>query len=222
MTSGIINKKVGARRAIARAKRALRGADANRVDLIQSISEKQHMLRVLAYAEMGVELPGAPIRVIGPRTPERPLPNLGKLRMILEEELENEQNQFDNDNHQSDNDVKRLALKEAVLDFYNDLPYDPETIVVDYEGDMTLRRDNQEVDNSDYDFAPDKNDIYVRWMKKLKQYIKDFRLSEAEYDESLERGTPQGGAFEKQLDRYRKDFVRKMWQDYYQQEEVNE
>jgi len=177
------------------------------------------MLKVLAHAEMGIELPGAPGQFDTPE-PTRPLPNFGKLKMILEKELEDERKRFDGDHHQSDNDIKRLALKEAVLEYYNDLGYDPETIAVDYEGDMTLRRDDQDVDKSDFDFAPNKSEIYQRWMDKLKRYITEQRLSDAEFDEAADRGIPQGGAFEKQLDRYRKDFVKSMWQDYYQQEEV--
>lgn len=219
MTTGIIDKKISVRKALVKAKQALKNPNADRTKLIQEISSYQHQLRVLAYAEMGIDLPGAPGQVTILENPQRPLPNLGKLRMILEKELEEEKMQFDNDNHQSNNDIKRLALKEAVLDYYNELPNDFETVVVDYEGDMTLRRDNQEVDSSDHDFAPNKGDIYNRWMSKLEKYIKEQRLSDAEFDEAAERGIPQGGAFEKQLDRYRKDFVKRMWQDYYQQEE---
>lgn len=219
MTSGIIDKKISIRKALAKAKQTLRGSASDRAKVIQEISLYQYQLRVLAYAEMGIELPGAPGQIIVLENPNRPLPNLGKLRMILEQELKEEQERFDMDQHQSDNDIKRLALKEAVLDYYNELPDDFETIIVDYEGDMTLRRDNQDIDSSDHDFAPNKSDIYNRWMEKLEKYIREQRLSDAEFDEAADRGIPQGGAFEKQLDRYRKDFVKRMWQDYYQQEE---
>lgn len=220
MTSDIINKKILLRKAIAKAEQALKKEQSDRLGLLEIIRSNRLGLRVLAYAEMGLELPGAPEQKLLPENiPER-MPNLGQLRAVLEKELQKEQQHFDNDTHQSDNDVKRLALKEVVLDYYNELPNDYETPVVDYEGDMTLRRDNQETDETDFDFAPNKNNIYSRWMDKLQRYIKDGKMSPAEYDEASERGTPQGGAFEKQLDRYRKDFVKQIWQNYYQQKEV--
>ena len=65
--------------------------------------------------------------------------------------------------------------------------------------------------------APNKNKIYEIWMEKLNRYVREGKLGEQEYDESSERGTPQGGAFEKQLDRYRKEVMQQLWQDYYNQ-----
>lgn len=219
MVSDIIRKKISIRKAIVRYLHMLKNATTNKAELIKNIRMNQRKLKALSYAEMGIELPGAPLQS-APTTPTRALPNLGKLRMILEKELKEEETRFNNDAHQSDNDIKRLALKEAVLEYYNDIQCDPETIIVDFEGDMTLRRDNQETDKSDFDFAPNKSEIYKKWMDKLGKYIREQKLSDAEYDEATDRGIPQGGAFEKQLDRYRKDFVKRIWQDYYQQEEV--
>ena len=114
----------------------------------------------------------------------------------------------------SDNDLKRLALKSAVYEYYMNLPYDPDTVAVDYEGDLTARHDNREIDKTDIDLSPHKNAIYNIWMDKLGKLIRDKKLSEVEYDEAATRGIPQGGAFEKQLDRYRQDFMKKLWQDY--------
>jgi len=139
---------------------------------------------------------------------------LGKLRLIIEKDLKAEQHRLENDPAQSANDLKRLALKSSVYEYYMDLDYDPDITAVDYYGAMILRRDDKEVDETDFDLAPNKNNIYSRWMEKLSRLIRENRLSKAEYDESVERGTPQGGAFEKQLDRYRKDFMKQLWQSY--------
>lgn len=143
------------------------------------------------------------------------LPTLGKLRLSLEKEIEAEETTLAAKQLPSENDHKRLALKEAVYEYYMDLPYSPDTIAVDYEGDLTTRRDDQDVDGTDVDLAPNKNEIYRRWMDKLAKLIREKKLSTVEYDEAVDRGTPQGGAFEKQLDRYRQDFMKNLWEDYY-------
>lgn len=143
------------------------------------------------------------------------LPSLGKLCLVLEKQIENESREIDAKLSASENDFKRLALKEAVYEYYMDLPYPPDTIAVDYEGDLTARRDDEDVDKTDVDLAPNKNEIYSRWMDKLSKLIRENKISEAEYDESADRGIPQGGAFEKQLDRYRQEFMNYLWQDYY-------
>jgi len=212
------NTKIYIRKSLARAKQELRLPGCDRVDIINRISNYQNQLKKIADVEMGI-LPGTDLVVIDTVESPKYLPNLGKLRNILEKELEEERGKFIFDGDKSDNDIKRLVLKEAVLDYYNDLPYDFETIVVDCEDDMTLRRDDKDVDGSDYDFAPNKSDIYKRWIEKLERHIRNGHLSPAEFDEAIDRGIPQGGAFEKQLDRYRQDFVKRMWEDYYLKKE---
>lgn len=142
------------------------------------------------------------------------LPNLGKLRLVLEQELKNEEADLDSKVSPSENDLKRWALKSAVYDYYMNLPYDLETVAVDYVGDLTARRDDKDVDNSDVDLAPNKNKIYNIWMEKLAKLIRDKKISQYEFDEAAERGTPQGGAFEKQLLRFRTEFMKKLWDDY--------
>ena len=145
------------------------------------------------------------------------LPTFGKFKMIIEKDLEEEQRRFDNDFTKSDVDLKRLALKQSFLEYYNNLNYAPDIPIADFESDMTLRRDDKDVDKTDYDFAPNKNEIYGLWIEKLNRYIREEKLNKNEYDEAVDRGTPQGGAFEKQLDRYRKDIMQKLWQDYHKQ-----
>jgi len=189
-----ISDKVALRKQIARYKRLLpsSGTSLRRI-LIEAISDAT---KKVAFFD------------------PRGLPVLGKFRLIVEKDLKEERRRLENDPTPSENDLKRLALKESFYEYYMDLNYDYETPVVDYYGAMNLRRDDQDVDMSDFDFAPNKNEIYQRWMDKLSRYIREERLSDAEFDEAAERGTPQGGAFEKQLDRYRQDIMKQMWQSY--------
>lgn len=197
-------QKIIIRKAISQFKRSLKNAPLNkRHDIIFAISYNEGLLKELENTENELDFSN--------------IPTLGKLRMVIEKDLKGEQQKFINDPNQSDTDLKRLALKAAFLEYYNDLEYSPDTPVVDYESDMTLRRDNKETDRTDFDFAPNKNKIYSRWMEKLNRYVREGRLGPEEYDEAVERGIPQGGAFEKQLDRYRKDIMQQLWQDYYKQ-----
>lgn len=170
--------------------------------------------------QMGPELlPGSEMVVV--EEPEN-LPTFGKLRSIIEKNYQKELDEFSNSTNNTNNDVKRLALKKVFMDYFNELDYGPEVIIVDYTGDMTLRRDDQDVDNTDFDFAPNKNKIYNMWMEELNRYARAGRLDVAELDEAAERGIPQGGAFEKQLDRHRQEIMKELWEDFYSQREDNQ
>ena len=193
-----LNSKIIIRKKIARYKRLLSISSGNeRLYIIKIISK---LLKKIAFNE-------AELANIA-------LPTLGKIRLVIEKDLKAEQHRLENDPAPSPNDLKRLALKSSVYEYYMDLNYNPDIVAVDYYGAMILRRDDKEVDKTDFDLAPNKNDIYNRWMEKLSRLIRENSLSKAEFDESIERGTPQGGAFEKQLDRYRKDFMKQLWQSY--------
>ena len=192
------HEKVAIRKKIAHYRKllcSLKGEE--RYFILRAISNAS---KKIAFNELGVE--------------NVALPTLGKLRLIIEKDLKAEQHRLENDPAPSPNDLKRLALKSAVYEYYMDLDYEPDVVAVDYFGGMTLRRDDKDVEKTDFDFAPNKNNIYNRWMDKLTRLIRENRLSKAEYDESAERGTPQGGAFEKQLDRYREEFMKQLWQSY--------
>lgn len=210
-----IKQKIIIRKAIIQFKRALRDVEQyKRYDIINAITYNENLLKKIISSE--TELPGAPGEIYVEPVQEE-LPTIGKLRMVIEKDFKDEQQRFVNDPAQSDVDLKRLALKSAFLDYYNDLECPPDTVIVDYQSDMTLRRDDQEVDSTDFDFAPNKDEIYRKWIEKLNRHVREGRLGIQEYDESVERGIPQGGAFEKQLDRYRKEIMQQLWQDYYQQ-----
>ena len=201
-----IQKKIQIRKSIARLKKELKKADLNqKINLLQKIKQAKDEIKSLTN--------DAQNDIYDDRSVGIPLPNLGKLRLVLEKLLNKERDSIENDPAPSPEDLKRLALKAAVLDYYNELECEPEMSVVDKGGDLTPRRDNQDEDETDFDFAPNKNKIYTKWMDKLKELIMredKYKLDGAEYDESFDKGTPQGGAFEKLLDRYRKDFMEQL------------
>lgn len=201
-----IQKKIQIRKHIAKLKKELKNAGLDqKFDLLQEIKRAKIEIKDLTNAPQD--------DIYEDRSAGIPLPNLGKLRLVLEKMLDEERVSIENDPAPSPEDLKRLALKAAVLDYYNDLECEPEMSVVDKGGDLTPRRDNQDEDETDFDFAPNKNKIYSIWMDKLKNLIMrndKYKLDDVEYDESFEKGTPQGGAFEKLLDRYRKDFMEQL------------
>lgn len=127
---------------------------------------------------------------------------LGKLLNVLNEELKKEESEF-KINYPSQTDIERWALKFAVLEFYKNLNIPQDTIIIkDTNQNKTI-----------HEYAPDTSKIYILWLNKLKDLTKrndvnNFNINK--YDENLDRGTPQGGAFEKQLQRYREEFVSKM------------
>lgn len=191
--------KIALRKNISNITKSLSSMDTNdRLLCLKEIRYKKHLLKMSDFNNMTY------------------MPTLGKLRLVLEKEMKKEKDELDKTLNPSPNDFKRWALKAAVYDYYMELPYSSDVVAVDYEGDMTARRDNKEFDKTNVDLAPHKNDIYNRWMDKLSKLIRENKLDISEYDEAVDRGIPQGGAFEKQLDRYRKEFMNNIWQEYYQ------
>ena len=64
------------------------------------------------------------------------------------------------------------------------------------------------------EFAPNKQAIYNIWLGKLQPKGKSdtgYKLERNDYVGIVDRGTPRGGAFEKQLDRYRRKFMAQLW-----------
>jgi hypothetical protein len=178
-------EKIEIRKTIARLKKEL-GSAPDRANVIQKICELQTQLQ-----------------------PEN-LPTLGQLRRTIEKDIEQEKQKMVL--KVSSLDLKRVALKEAILDYYNNLPYDAESKIVEYEGSMRLRRDNQKTDSTDLDFAPDYSEIYTLWMDKIRTLVRHSKLNRAELDEAEDKGMPRGGFFEKQLIRLMKYFLGLVWE----------
>lgn len=182
---------------------------------LQDLLDKRHIkiVKILAstnsivkFAEMMPTVPGAPEEYVRPNS----IPTFVKLTKILELNLQNEENSISADPRPSANDIKRWALKSAVLEYYNSLGANPDMNVTHGVGDLVA------VDA----LAPNKRTIYEIWLRKLEAQHRaedKYKLSIDEYNEAIERGTPQGGAFEKLLDRYREEFMSELWKQHYEE-----
>jgi len=135
------------------------------------------------------------------------LPRAGNLLSVLKEEAEEEKQHIERSRIPSQNDLRRWALKDAVLSYYQGLNMPDDIIVVKNKFDDRLITE----------FAPDFSVIYNVWLTKLdelrrKNERSKFKLLQDEYDqveEDILEGM-RGSAFEKQLDRYRIEFVQKL------------
>ena len=128
--------------------------------------------------------------------------SMGKLINVLGNILQEEEDEFKTQ-APSQTDKERWALEWAVLEYYKNLgvPYDTQII------------DNPSSGKTIHQYAPDTEKVYVLWLNKLKDLTKEdgqnnFSLNK--YDEDFDRGISRGGAFEKQLQRFREKFVNRM------------
>lgn len=160
-------------------------------------------------ADMAIEMPGAPAeQEFKPDEPDKEdelKPRFGNLIAILEQEVIEDLNRIENRRFPSQNDLTRWALKKVVLDFYQGLNLPENVVVVD-----TLYDDRLSTE-----LAPDFDVIYGAWMEELDTLQRrddKWALQPEEYDKAeadLEIGM-RGSAFEKQLDRYREEFMQKL------------
>lgn len=133
------------------------------------------------------------------------LPRFGNLMQILEEEAQEETAIVERRRMPSQNDLTRWALKDAVLSFYQGLNFPDDLPVV------TNRFDDRLVT----ELAPDFDVIARVWLEKLdelKRRDDKYTLILEEYDKAeadLQDGM-RGSAFEKQLDRFREEFMQKL------------
>jgi hypothetical protein len=128
--------------------------------------------------------------------------SFNRLLATLEQLVIEEQAKYKNQ-APSQTDIERWALKSAVLDYYKGLGLQGSTIVVE----------NPTQPKTIHEYAPDTNKVFTIWQQKLADLTKKTDVNQyalPKYDENIERGTPQGGAFEKQLQRYREEFVSEM------------
>ncbi len=152
-------------------------------------------------ADISVELPGTPGKTIE----QDVLPRFGNLLAILNQEIQDELNRMERVRMPSQNDLTRWALTNAVLVFYQNMNIKEDVPVV------INRFDDRLVTK----FAPDFDVIAQIWMQKLdelKHREDKYALTIEEYDKAendLNDGM-RGSAFEKQLDRFRKEFMNKL------------
>lgn len=132
-------------------------------------------------------------------------PRFGNLIHILQQEADSERKNVEQKYMPSQNDITRWALKEAVLEFYKKKNMADDFVVVEDSDDERLVTP----------LAPDFDVIAGLWMQKLDflQHRDDkYALEPQEYDKAgndLSDGM-RGSAFEKQLDRYREEFMKKL------------
>jgi hypothetical protein len=160
----------------------------------------------MALEEVSTQLPEfTPEPIIDPKREEELKPRFGNLLAVLSQEVADEKAKVESKNFPSQNDLTRWALKDAVLAFYQGLNMPENTVVVD-----TLYDDRLVTQ-----LAPDFDVIARIWMDKLKALVyrqdkyslDDEEMEKAEAD--LADGM-RGSAFEKQLDRYREEFMQKL------------
>jgi len=167
--------------------------------------------RLVKFAEMMPTVPGAPDAYVRPNS----MPKFNNLLNVLEQFFRVEDNRLQVDQRPSANDLKRWALKAAVLDYYKGLGVRPEQMtelnVADFVGsDLTTNM-----------LTPNKDAIYNIWLQKLDNLTRSddkYKLSMEEYDEAIQRGAPKSGAFEKMLERYREDFMNELWRQHNEEE----
>ncbi len=129
----------------------------------------------------------------------------GNLIAILSKNVADEISKMQGKKMPSQNDITRWALKDAVLEFYKDFNEEESAIVVKNVGD----------DRLDLKFEADFDVIYKKWfdrLDKLQRRNDKYTLQIEEFDraqEDLEQGM-RGSNFEKQLDRYRKEFMEQL------------
>lgn len=159
-----------------------------------------------SFAEMAIELPGAPAEYEAEPDKEEELkPRYGNLIAVLQQEVQDELAIIERRRVPSQNDLTRCALKSVVLEFYQNLNTKDDIVVVDDLYDDRLITQ----------LAPDFDVIYKMWLEKLDELQRrddKYTLNTVEYDkaeEDLLNGM-RGSAFEKQLDRYREDFMQKL------------
>lgn len=133
------------------------------------------------------------------------LPRFGNLISILEQEVAQEKQRVESRRIPSQNDLTRWALKDAVLEYYQGLHFPEDVPVVNSRYDDRLIAD----------LAPDFDVISNLWLQKLdelKRREDKYALIIEEFDKAendLLDGM-RGSAFEKQLDRYREEFMQKL------------
>ena len=157
-------------------------------------------------AEMSTELPGAPFEIATPESNEQDiLPRFGNLLAVLGQEVQDELDRIERVRMPSQNDLTRWALKSAVLAFYQNMNVAEDIPIVINRFDDRLITE----------LSPDFDVIAQMWTQKLDELQRrddKYALIIEEYDKAegdLNDGM-RGSAFEKQLDRYREEFMKRL------------
>lgn len=160
------------------------------------------------WAEEAISLPGGPAEdpTFNPDNDYKPL--FGNLLAVLEHEVVEELSKMERKRVSSQDDLTRWALKDAVLAYYKGLNLPPNTKIVETIFDDRLVPK----------LAPNFDIIYGMWLERLynmtrrddKYTLEPDEYDKAEKDVQLNETGMRGSAFEKQLDRYREEFMKKL------------
>lgn len=167
-----------------------------------SIDNFKKLVYNIRQAEMAIELPGAPAH----NSQIAPVPklNLGQFMGALEQDLKQEEANMQAKQVPTENDKSRWARKWSFLQYYKNLNLSPEIEITKTDGDdKTMRQ-----------LAPNKQTIYNMYIDKLEELRRrsdKYKLSDEEFNQALDGGTPQGGAFEKWLERHREEIMNKLY-----------
>jgi len=156
-------------------------------------------------AEDAINVPGGPAEDLTENPDEDVKPMFGNLIAVLEQQVQSELDRMGGLRMPSQNDLTRWALKDSVLEYYKSMQLPPNTKIVETVLDDRLLSQ----------LAPDFDVIARLWMQKLYDLTRredKYKVIEYEYDKSKEDLSEemQGSAFEKQLDRYRKEFMQQL------------
>lgn len=190
----IIRKKIASLRTSG-GPRATRSIDLEKVKLVTPMTAKDMLISIHNAEHIGNNTNCDACIKLAQAQPA----TFGKLLATLEQLLKEEEDQYQY-TKPSQTDIKRWAMKAAVLDYYKGLNVDPNVIAID----------NVMQNKTVHQLAPNKEAIYTIYMRKLADLTKKHdanRIDISEFDEAGERGIPRGGAFERMLLRYRSEFV---------------
>jgi hypothetical protein len=167
-----------------------------------SIDKFSELVYNVRQAEMAIELPGAPAenKSISPVSKL----NFGQFINILEQDVAQEEQVLSSKSNPTQNDLIRWARKWAFLQYYKAINISPEQPITKTDGDDTTLRQ----------LAPNKDTIYKLYLDKLeelKRRTDKYQLLNDKFDNALYNGTPQGGSFEKWLERYREEIMNKSY-----------
>jgi hypothetical protein len=193
----IIQHRIAARKRLAAAKisgnEAAIKAERNFLNYdFSQVNTLRDLLKVAQTLKVAVEV-------------DKILPRFGNLLEVLESEAIKEKQSVEADKNPSQEDLRRWALKDAVLAYYQGLNLQEDLIVVENAGDERLIPS----------LAPDFDKIAKIWHDKMSDLVgrKDkYNLPQEEVDEfqlDLE-DKMRGSASEKMIDRYRQEFMEKL------------
>lgn len=153
-------------------------------------------------AEMPIELPGAAGEDADIKA--EPKINFGQFLDALEKDVNLENYTLANKQPPKQDDLVRWARKLAFMQYYKNMSLPPETPITKAYGDAkTLRQ-----------LSPNKDAIYNLYLDKLEEFRRrsdKFKLGDEQFNEVLETGTQQGGAFEKWLERHREEIMNNIY-----------